>query len=93
IFIKSGEFSAENEAEKTWIEVRDTGAGIPDKIKNKIFDPFFTTRENGTGLGLAIVRQIVKSHGGEIRVASKEGEGTSFVIKLPLPPTPGSKNL
>lgn len=92
IFIKSGEFSAENKTEKTWIEIKDTGSGIPDKIKNKIFDPFFTTRENGTGLGLAIVRQIVESHGGEIRVASKEGEGTNFVIRLPLPPAPGYKN-
>ena len=85
IFIKADEFSAENKVEKTWIEIRDTGSGIPDKIKKKIFDPFFTTRENGTGLGLAIVRQIIESHGGEIQVTSKEGEGTCFVIRLPLP--------
>lgn len=71
-----------------WIEISDTGCGIgEDKIKN-IFDPFYTTKPigKGTGLGLAISYGIVKKHKGEIKVASKEGKGTSFRVILPVNP-------
>jgi signal transduction histidine kinase len=68
------------------IAVQDNGKGIPEKVKEKIFQPFFTTKPTGqgTGLGLSLSYDIVKAHGGEFRVDSKEGEGTSFVIQLPL---------
>jgi signal transduction histidine kinase len=68
------------------ISVRDNGKGIPENIRNKIFQPFFTTKPTGqgTGLGLSLSYDIVKAHGGEIRVESKEGEGTVFVIQLPI---------
>jgi signal transduction histidine kinase len=68
------------------IAVQDNGKGIPDKVKAKIFQPFFTTKPTGqgTGLGLSLSYDIVKSHGGEFRVDSKEGEGTSFIIQLPV---------
>ncbi len=68
------------------LEVQDTGAGIPAAHLDKIFDPFFTTKEvgQGTGLGLSVSHGIIKSHGGEINVASEEGRGTTFYICLPL---------
>jgi signal transduction histidine kinase len=69
---------------KIVITVKDNGNGIPDKIKDKIFQPFFTTKPTGkgTGLGLSLSYDIVKAHGGEIRVESKEGEGSVFSVYL-----------
>lgn len=66
--------------------VEDTGVGIRKDALKRIFTPFFTTKEvdEGTGLGLAVVEGIVRSHGGEVAVDSKEGEGSRFAIKLPL---------
>ena len=69
------------------IKVKDNGIGIPDTIKEKIMQPFFTTKPTGegTGLGLSLSYDIVvKGHGGTIQVDSKEGEGSEFVIKLPV---------
>jgi signal transduction histidine kinase len=68
------------------LSIRDNGNGIPEKIREKIFQPFFTTKPTGqgTGLGLSLSYDIVKSHGGEISVTSKESEGTEFVIQLPV---------
>jgi signal transduction histidine kinase len=71
---------------KVEIKVGDNGNGIPQKMLNKIFQPFFTTKPTGqgTGLGLSLSYDIVKAHGGEIRVETKENEGTAFSIILPL---------
>jgi two-component system, NtrC family, sensor kinase len=68
------------------ISVTDNGPGIPDSIKDKIFQPFFTTKPtgSGTGLGLSLSYDIVKAHGGELKVETKEGEGTEFIIQLPI---------
>jgi two-component system NtrC family sensor kinase len=66
------------------IMVSDTGRGIPGTDLDKVFEPFYSTKDKGTGLGLAIVFNIVKKHGGEMRVESAEGSGTTFVITLPL---------
>ncbi len=68
------------------IVVSDNGNGIPFEILDKIFQPFFTTKPTGqgTGLGLSLSYDIIKAHGGELVVESKEGEGTSFFIKIPL---------
>ena len=68
------------------ISVRDNGPGIPEKILEKIFNPFFTTKPSGqgTGLGLSLSYDIItKGHGGEIKVETKKGEGTTFIIELP----------
>ena len=65
------------------VAVADTGPGIPSATLARIFDPFFTTRTNGSGLGLAVVKRIVDEHGGEIRVDSRPGEGTTVVVSLP----------
>jgi two-component system, NtrC family, sensor kinase len=68
------------------ISVKDNGSGIPDAIKEKIFQPFFTTKPTGqgTGLGLSLSYDIVKAHGGALRVETKEGAGSEFSIILPL---------
>ena len=68
------------------IKVIDQGIGIPDEIVNKIFEPFFTTKEvgKGTGLGLSLSYGIIRDHGGEIRVDSEVGKGSTFTIILPI---------
>jgi len=69
------------------IKVKDNGVGIPDAIKEKIMQPFFTTKPTGegTGLGLSLTYDmVVKGHGGSIQVDSKEGEGSAFIISLPM---------
>ncbi|WP_194973333.1 sensor histidine kinase [Aquiflexum lacus] len=78
--------STKNLGDKIEISVKDNGPGIPDAIKNKIFQPFFTTKPTGqgTGLGLSLSYDIVKAHGGELRVESQEYEGSEFIIQLPL---------
>ncbi len=78
--------STKNENGKVLITVKDNGNGIPDSIKEKIFQPFFTTKPTGqgTGLGLSLSYDIVKAHGGELKVETKEGEGSEFTIVLPL---------
>jgi ammonium transporter, Amt family len=66
------------------IAIRDSGPGMPPEIRDKIFEPFFSTKEEGIGLGLPIAQRIVEEHGGEIRVESSPGEGTTFSVILPL---------
>ncbi len=72
--------------DKILISVKDNGNGIPQKILDKIFQPFFTTKPTGqgTGLGLSLSYDIVKAHGGELKVETKEGEGSEFTIQLPV---------
>jgi signal transduction histidine kinase len=71
---------------KVLISIQDNGPGIPDGIKDKILHPFFTTKKGteGTGLGLSITHDIVKAHGGEIKIESEAGDGASFLISLPI---------
>ena len=69
------------------IKVSDNGNGIPSKLLDKIFQPFFTTKPTGqgTGLGLSLAYDIVtKGHGGDLKVETKEGEGSEFIMQLPL---------
>jgi len=72
--------------EKIEIRVTDNGNGIPDTFKEKIFQPFFTTKPTGqgTGLGLSLAYDIVKANGGEIKVETNEGEGSKFIVSLPI---------
>jgi signal transduction histidine kinase len=65
------------------IEVEDTGVGIPPEVLPRLFDTFFSTKEGGSGLGLALTQQIVKDHGGDLRVASVVGKGTTFTVSIP----------
>lgn len=75
-----------NKDQKIVVSITDNGKGIPQDIIHRIFDPFFTTKPVGigTGLGLSISHGIIKEHGGDIMVQSKIGEGTTFIIELPL---------
>jgi len=76
----------EKQNDTVLVKVKDNGSGIPRKLLDKIFQPFFTTKPagQGTGLGLSLSYDIVKAHGGELRVETKEGEGTTFIIQLPV---------
>ena len=72
-----------------WVEIAiaDNGAGIPEQIQQRIFDPFFTTKPvgKGTGLGMSISYQIItEKHGGKIKCFSMFGQGTEFVIQIPI---------
>jgi two-component system, NtrC family, sensor kinase len=77
--------STKKEGNKVIISVKDNGNGIPQKVLDKIFQPFFTTKPTGqgTGLGLSLAYDIVKAHGGELKVETKEGVGSEFIIRLP----------
>ncbi len=78
--------STKKDGDKIFVSVKDNGKGIPQKIVDKIFQPFFTTKPTGqgTGLGLSLAYDIIKAHGGEIKVETKEGEGSEFIIQLPV---------
>ncbi len=76
---------AEKADEAVRITVGDTGVGISEEDLPKIFEPYFTTKENGTGLGLTITFKIVREHDGEIMVTSRPGQGSTFMINLPIP--------
>jgi len=76
--------STKKVTDKVLITVADNGNGIPQNIIDKIFQPFFTTKPTGqgTGLGLSLAYDIVKAHGGELKVERKDGEGSAFTINL-----------
>jgi signal transduction histidine kinase len=78
--------STKKKGNSVLISVKDNGNGIPQSIGDKIFHPFFTTKPTGqgTGLGLSLSYDIVKAHGGELKVETKEGEGSAFIIQLPI---------
>jgi len=78
--------STKKSGDNVLVGVSDNGNGIPKNIVDKIFQPFFTTKPTGegTGLGLSLAYDIVKAHGGEIKVETKEGEGSEFIVQLPV---------
>ena len=78
--------STRNRQDIILICVEDNGPGIPQNVLDKIFQPFFTTKPTGqgTGLGLSLSYDIVKAHGGELKVESREGEGAEFIIQIPI---------
>ncbi len=85
---EKGLITIDTHNDEKWVEVRvqDTGPGIPENIRNRIFDPFFTTKEvgKGTGQGLAIAYDVVvQKHGGMLTFETHEGEGTTFIMRLP----------
>jgi signal transduction histidine kinase len=75
-----------SDAADIFISVADTGLGIPEEIRSRIFDPFFTTKEvgKGTGLGLSISYDILQKHGGDISVESTPGQGSTFLVRVPV---------
>ena len=74
-----------NKKAGTWsMDIQDSGCGISNNDLNKVFLPYFTTKSHGTGLGLSVVRQMLKSLGGEIKIKSLAGQGSTFIITLPI---------
>ncbi|MDR1230438.1 MAG: PAS domain S-box protein [Spirochaetaceae bacterium] len=71
--------------DKARISIQDSGCGIPEEKLDKIFEPYWTTKPNGSGLGLLLVFKIIREHGGDIAVRSRQGSGACFDITLPLP--------
>ncbi|HAH33041.1 MAG TPA: hypothetical protein DCL44_12080 [Elusimicrobia bacterium] len=67
-----------------YVQVKDTGAGMPQESINRLFEPFFSTKEKGTGLGLYLANHIMKEHGGSISIESKKGLGTTVTLSLPV---------
>ena len=86
-----GTVKIETSADDTsvYVKISDTGKGIPAENLNRIFEPGFTTKSSGvgTGLGLSIVYNIIQKHYGDIKVSSKVGEGSEFIISLPIEQT------
>ncbi|ADJ25469.1 PAS/PAC sensor signal transduction histidine kinase [Dehalogenimonas lykanthroporepellens BL-DC-9] len=82
--------SYDRETERVRLVFTDDGPGVAPDIQARLFDPFFTTKDvgQGTGLGLSISHGVIKQHGGTIRVESQPGQGASFIIELPLKPSP-----
>ena len=90
---KGGEIylTTEEDPDFAYVYIQDNGVGIPKEIQGKIFDPFFSTKSGSfTGLGLSLANAIVGRHRGEIEVMSSEGQGTTFIVKLPLAKKPQS---
>jgi signal transduction histidine kinase len=85
-FIPTIVVTTKKENGKAVIKVKDNGCGMPKSLLDKIFQPFFTTKPpgQGTGLGLSMSYDVIKAHEGAIRVESKEGEGSTFIIELPI---------
>jgi signal transduction histidine kinase len=85
---EQGEITVRTQQENDWIfvEISDTGCGIPEDIRQRIFEPLFTTKEigKGTGLGLAICQEIVNKHGGKLDLVSETGKGSTFTVSIPL---------
>jgi len=88
------DISVHNTKDREYVEIdfTDTGVGIPEYKLSDIFDPFFTTKRNGkgTGLGLSVSLGIVQKHGGEIKVKSRPGKGTTFSVRLPAAKVPAA---
>ncbi len=74
---------AYNEANYSLIAVNDTGVGIPESVKEKLFTPMFTTKSKGQGFGLAVIKRMTEALGGTVTFESKEGKGTTFIVRLP----------
>lgn len=78
---------AEKDGGQASMEFTDTGPGMSEEVQARIFDPFFTTKTEGTGLGLSVSHAIIKEHGGDIRLKSQPGSGSTFIVTIPLCPS------
>ena len=81
-----GNLKIKTEKHTKWVKIyfEDTGIGMDEAQMKNIFNPYYTTKPKGTGLGLAISNGIIEMHGGYIKVMSKKGEGSTFVVELPI---------
>jgi signal transduction histidine kinase len=81
---RASAFPGERDHSAAEVSIEDTGPGIPEDLQRKIFEPFFSTKEEGIGLGLPIAQRIAEEHGGQVRVDSSPGQGTTFTVMLPF---------
>ena len=83
---QGGELKIKSQRDEQFVkmETKDTGGGVSPDIKEKIFSPFVTTKPQGSGLGLSMVKHIVEQHGGRVDIESRENEGTSVLVYLPI---------
>lgn len=77
------DIKTKNKNHKFYLEISDTGNGIPNKIQSKIFDLYFTTKKDGGGIGLSICKNIMEAHEGKLYFNSKIGKGTTFTMEFP----------
>ena len=84
IVIREQEVISSADGRLAVIQVKDSGPGIPESIREKVLQPFFTTKEEGTGLGLSIVDRIIEEHRGSMDIEANENGGTTFIISLPI---------
>ena len=84
IVIQENEAPKRSHQKEAVIRINDTGPGIPESVQEKVIQPFFTTKEDGTGLGLSIAARTIEEHHGRIDIESREGQGTTFIITLPI---------
>ncbi|KFA92933.1 hypothetical protein Q664_12515 [Archangium violaceum Cb vi76] len=84
LHIGLGQVPARGGVPRAHVSITDSGPGIPPEVMARLFEPFYTTKASGTGLGLAIVRRIVEAHHGSVEVHSTPGQGTTFIVLLPL---------
>lgn len=75
------------------LQVCDSGSGIPATQLERIFEPLYTTKPDGTGLGLYIAQEIMAAHGGQVQVESREEQGSTFTLTLPINPEASSRQL
>jgi two-component system NtrC family sensor kinase len=73
-----------NGGHEIMVDITDRGAGMDEETRRRLFEPFYTTKAKGTGLGMAISKKIVELHKGDLLISSKEGEGTTATVKLPI---------
>jgi signal transduction histidine kinase/ActR/RegA family two-component response regulator len=85
--------SAHEGSNVVYLDIRDSGPGVPEEIIDRIFDPFFSTKRTGTGLGLSVSFNIVRAHGGDLTVDSTPDQGAIFTIRLPTLPTGSTQAL
>jgi len=73
---------ATNSGGSPYIQVSDNGPGVPDNIREEIFLPFYTTKQEGTGIGLCLSRQIMRLHGGDLKLSVSNGQGATFIVSF-----------
>jgi len=78
------------DGERAVLLFRDNGPGFPAEVLAHAFEPYFTTKSRGTGLGLAMVKKIIDEHGGDVRIANREGSGAEIRIRLRLAESNGA---
>ena len=83
IVLTTGTTRMESGAQVVFVEVADSGVGIPEQEVSRLFTPFYTTKAQGTGLGLAIAKKFTEAHGGTITFSSRTGAGATFRVALP----------